>query len=169
MPKAKRVPANSVDGRGQPTIRTDENALTVCSVIGNGGTIAEAAKAIGCQPVSIRVWEHTDPNFKTLVTRAKEFWADAAADEGWKIAGESPKMIVAEDGTERVDSGWVQHITSRLNYMKWLMSKRDPKRYGDRLEVDQKVTGEIEHRVTITEERRRELMDKHRLALGNGN
>lgn len=39
-------------------------------------------------------------------------------------------MITTEDG-ERVDSGWVQHITSRLNYMKWLIGKRDPARFGD--------------------------------------
>lgn len=133
-----KVPAKS-NGRhkwGEPTIRTDENAAIICETIGNGGTVADAARAIGCQPVSIRVWEHDDAAFKTLVTRAKEFWSDAAADKCAQTATEPPRMIVAEDGTERVDSGWVQHITSQLNYFKWLMSKRDPKRYGDRLEVE---------------------------------
>lgn len=65
-----------------------------------------------------------------MFARAREDWADSRAEADARLAADEPRMT-GKDGEERVDSGWVQHVNTRLNYDRWLMGRRNPKVYGD--------------------------------------
>ena len=136
-------------------MKTPEKCEQIARVISEGGTSKEAAESIGVPPSTVREWERTDAEFSSLLTRARADWADVKAEEMLRAQEAEPRMIVAEDGTERVDSGWVQHITSRANYTKWLISKRDPKRYGDAAAQTTVNVGVVVARESIDELRAR--------------
>jgi hypothetical protein len=130
---AEQAPArsNGLHPGGRPTIRTEANAAIIVRTISEGGTFKEAAEAVGIAIATIKDWERENPEFATALAQARIDWADVKSEEMLHAQEEEPRMIVGEDGTARVDSGWVQHITSRANYTKWLIAKRDPKRFGD--------------------------------------
>jgi hypothetical protein len=115
---------------GQPTIRTDVNAAIIYEVISDGGSMEEAATAVQCAQSTIRVWGSQDAQFASLLARARKNWAEAWADKGLEMVTAEPQTISGEGGV-RVDPGWVSHLTSKLNYIKWLMAKRDRERFGD--------------------------------------
>lgn len=116
---------------GRPTVKTPEKAADILRLMSDGMLTIDICRKVGISTSSLAEWEHEDPKFSEALARAKKLWADATAENGFKLSTEEPRMITSEDGTERVDSGWVQHINSRLNYLKWLIAKRDPDRYGD--------------------------------------
>jgi len=157
------ITAHPKRGVGRPSDYTPELGEIVCETISAGGTLEEAAKAAGIGTSTIQKWAARHTQFRTDLAQARVEWAEAKVDKCTKLAEEEPRMIRSEDGSARVDPGWVQHITSQLNWIKWVASKRDSARYGDKSEV--KVSGTIEHRHTLTEDRRKLLMERRRLAL----
>lgn len=48
-----------------------------------------------------------------------------------------------ENGVERTDHEVVARSRLRIDARKWMLSKLQPKKYGDKLEVDAKIKGEI--------------------------
>lgn len=143
---------------GRPSKRTPENAAKLCSMIAGGSLVIDALKEIGASYENLHDWEEQDPEFSQSIARARKQWAQVAAEEGMKIADEPPRMIVTEDG-ERVDPGWVAHTTSRLNYKKWLISKRDPDNFGDGRDASTTVNVGVSVAV-MSEDRRAELIRK---------
>lgn len=154
------APAKS-NGRhpgGRPTFKTPEAIETICDIVSAGGLLEDAANAIGADLTTVMKWEERDPEYANLIARARVLWAAARVERGLKVAEAPPRMIVGEDGSERVDSGWVQHTTSQLNYLKWMIAKRDPERFGDKVQNNVNLTGQLDHHHTISDERRKELM-----------
>lgn len=148
---------------GRPTVQTPENAALVCELIANGFLMREVREKTGVSPVVICEWESRDPEFANAIARARIIGTSVMVEEGASIAAEEPRTIVSEDGSERVDSGWVQHVTSRLNYLKWFAGKRDPKRYGDAV-ANQTVNVGVAVN-TISDEELSELREQKRAAV----
>jgi hypothetical protein len=134
MPEiAETVPAKK-NGRhpgGRPSYRTPELADQICTLIASGKLISEVVENIGRCDQFIYDWEDADLEFAGKLARARVRWADAFADLTTRLLAEEPRMT-GEGDFARVDSGWVQHITSRANWNKWLLGCRDSARYGDK-------------------------------------
>lgn len=60
--------------------------------------------------------------------RAKEIGDDLAFDRLRELQTEKP-----ERGKSGVDSGWVAWRRQQIDTLKWELSKRNPKKFGDRL------------------------------------
>ena len=45
--------------------------------------------------------------------------------------------------TGKIDGGWVQLQRLKIDSKKWELSKLHPKKYGDRLELDNKHSGSV--------------------------
>lgn len=156
---------NTPKKMGRPTIRTDDRKTLILKLISDGKLMREVCAEAKISPAALCEWERDTPDFANALTHAREAWAAINAEDGAAIAAKLPRMIASEDG-ERVDPGWVQHVTSRLNYLKWLIAKRDPKRYG---EQPAQTTVNVENTVSIglSEERRKDLLEKKQRAIAS--
>lgn len=82
--------------------------------------------------------------------RARDMQADFLADQIIEIADDSSKDTIKfmKDGQqqEMENKEWVNRSKLRVEARKWIASKLKPKKYGDKLEVDQKteLSGAVE-------------------------
>ena len=106
---------------------TDETASQVCEDIESGLTLRAVAEKNGISKALILKKVAISPEFRDQYARAMdvrtEVDCDALADQ---IAQEP------ETNNFGVDSGWVAWQRVRVDTMKWLLSKRNPKKYGER-------------------------------------
>lgn len=81
--------------------------------------------------------------------------AERRVAEIQEIADEKPPLVVDEKGAARVDAGFVAWQRNRIDVRKWAAARHSPRRYGERLELDAKVSvgGAIIERLTRAKER----------------
>ncbi|MRT15310.1 hypothetical protein GJV07_24135 [Enterobacteriaceae bacterium RIT711] len=73
--------------------------------------------------------------------RAREVQAEILAEEIIEIADDSSgDVFVDDDGREQTNHERVARSRLRVDARKWYASKLAPKRYGDRIQHDQKIT-----------------------------
>ena len=99
---------------------------------------------------TVQLWISTDEQLSGIYARGKVKQADYMAEEILSIADDATNDYMAvmnADGSERdvLNSEHVQRSRLRIDSRKWLMSKLIPKKYGDRLALD----GKISQRTTV--------------------
>lgn len=95
---------------------------TICQQIAGGKSLREICEAEGMPSrETVRVWLAEDGTFSGQYAQAREEQADFYADEIVSIADEAKDANLA-----RV----------RIDARKWKASKLDPKRYGDKLDLN---------------------------------
>lgn len=95
---------------------------------------------------TVRNWIEADPAFASAIARAREDGFDSLAYECLEIAEDGSRDYAEKerpDGTkhEAFDSEHVQRSKLRIETRLKLLAKWDPKRYGERLDVDAKLSG----------------------------
>lgn len=80
---------------------------------------------------TIRDWAAADPELSRDIARARETGFDAIAVEALEIIDAEPEMAMTDTGSRR-DSGFVAWQKLRFEGRLKLLSKWDPKRYGDK-------------------------------------
>lgn len=174
MPKAKRSPAESTEEKpklGRPSSFTEEIGIEFCERIALGESVRQICMLPEMpEERTIYRWLLKNETFCQQYTRAREFQTAKMEQDILEIADDSTndwlERETARGETVTVlNDEAVQRSKLRIASRQWLMGKLKPKKYGDRLEVDQKVTGEIEHTHTFTDEQRKSLMAKKRLAM----
>lgn len=113
---------------GRPTKFTQELADTICERIANGETLRSICRDIKFAPSTVIEWTWNNRDFSEQYTRARLKQADAYAD---MILDEAFNSLDPQIGRLRVDA------------LKWVASKLAPKRYGDKVEVEQTGTQKI--------------------------
>jgi hypothetical protein len=100
-------------------------------------------------PASSSVYEHLieSKGFAEQYARAREAQMEAMADEILEIAddGSNDFMTVTKGDLEyNVENKEVTNRSRiRVDARKWLMSKLNPKKYGDRMQQDVNLSGEL--------------------------
>lgn len=84
-----------------------------------------------------------DKNKAKRYARAKDVYADLMFAEMVDIADCEEMDIIETDEGPRVNHDVIQRDRLRVDTRKWILSKLQPKKYGDRLEVDQKTEATI--------------------------
>lgn len=120
--------AKTKPGRGRPTKFTQELADTICERISNGETLRSICRDIKFAPSTVIEWTWNNRDFSEQYTRARLKQADAYAD---MILDEAFNSLDPQIGRLRVDA------------LKWVASKLAPKRYGDKVEVEQTGTQKV--------------------------
>lgn len=112
-----------MDKGGRPTIYTQELADTICSRISTGESVRSIAKDNEMPDAStIHRWALEDTNgFYKQYAHAKEIGAETEA--------ETLEEIAREEGLD------VQRAKLIVDTKKWVMSKKLPKKYGDKIDV----------------------------------
>lgn len=133
---------------------TDEMATKICEAI--------SSEAIGLKHICLREgfpaqstvykWLAENKEFSERYARAREVQADILADEIIDIADDGTNdymTIVKGDQTYNVEN---REVTSRsklrVDARKWKAAKLAPKKYGDRIQQDIEMKGELKTVVT---------------------
>lgn len=108
---------------GRPPIYSKELAQRICDLIASGETDASIEKMDGMPSArTINRWRADNSGFCHMYARAREARADYRADR----IDEYVKKVIA--GELKADVARVV-----IDAEKWLMSKEQPKRYGDKI------------------------------------
>ena len=107
-----------------------EQADRICNAIANGSTLRQVAESEHIS-ASLIVWNanHSE-EFAKQYARSITVRTDMEFEQFVEDA-ETPAPTVKGF----TDTGWVQWQRVRLDARKWALSKRSPKKYGDRTEV----------------------------------
>lgn len=132
----------------RPTIYTDELANHICAQIADGQSLH-----LVCSPAemphrrTVLRWLAANEGFATNYARAKEHQAEYLADEVLAIA----------DGAKRAkSSAEVQAAKLRIEARQWYAKVTAPKKYSDRVAIDQKT--EHSGTVAMTPEQARKIL-----------
>ena len=114
--------------KGRPTTYTQQLADQICERMANGETLRSVCRDIDLPASTVIEWTMNNKTFSEQYTQARQKQADAYAD---MILDEAFNSHDAAIGRLRVDA------------LKWVASKLAPKRYGDKVEVEQTGTQKI--------------------------
>jgi len=84
------------------------------------------------------------PEKEKQYTRALELRTEIMADEILEIADDKTNDSLFTDKGEKENKEWINRSKTKIDTRKWLMAKRMPKKYGDKLNIDQKTTISVE-------------------------
>jgi hypothetical protein len=123
----------------------------ICEMIGDCQTLQAIANNASVSKGSLITWlaKHADQ-----YARAREAQADKMAEDILQIADDGLNdSYVDEDGNRRTDQDVVARSKLRIDARKWLAGKMAPKKYGDKLDVDAKISGSVVVQVSPVDER----------------
>lgn len=108
----------------------------------NGNSLRRTLSAIDLPAKTFYEWLEQDEEKSKQYARACELRAEALLDEMLDIVDDSSQDKVIDELDDEIKIEKTNHEAiqrSRLRYdaRKWLISKLHPKKYGDKIEVDQ--------------------------------
>lgn len=135
----------------------DERFEEVCQRIEQGEPLRRVLRS-DTSPMSASLFYEIvkDQTKSERYARAREIYSDIVFEEMLDIADCEDNDIVETEEGQRVNHDVIQRDRLRVDTRKWMLSKLQPKKYGDRLEVDQKT----ESTITWKEERTYQQKDE---------
>jgi len=118
---------------------TAELESSVIEAIQSGSTLRKVGAEKGFSASCIVEHAENDPEFREQYARALLIRADLDIYEIDELVNEEP-----ERGKFGIDPGWANWQRTRIDAKKWLAGKRNPKKYGEKTQVDMNVTGELQ-------------------------
>lgn len=117
----------------------DERFEDVCQRIEQGEPLRRILRSENA-PLSQTVFYEllTDKEKNVRYAQAREVYADHVFEEMLDIADCEDHDIIETDEGQRVNHDVIQRDRLRVDTRKWMLSKLQPKKYGDRLEHDHK-------------------------------
>ncbi|MCX2589848.1 DNA packaging protein [Proteus penneri] len=127
---------------GRPTDYMPEVAEDICNLLMLGESLRSICKRPGMPAIrTVMYWLQRNDDFMQQYARAREIQAELLAEEIIEIADDSSgDVIVDDDGKEQTNHERVARSRLRVDARKWYASKLAPKRYGDRIQHEQKIT-----------------------------
>lgn len=125
---------------GRPSSYTQERADQLCGMLADGMSLRSVCKIEGMpDKQTVFRWIRTFPNFLDQYARAKADSADALAEELIDISDDGTndwmEVEAKNGGVKTVLNGEnIQRSRLRVDTRKWLMSKMQPKKYGDKMD-----------------------------------
>src|SRR5262249_40316111 len=118
----------------RPSVYSAELGQAICESIAAGRPLLAICEAPDMpNRITVWRWQQQHPEFRNMITAAREYGADALAEQC---------LVIADDGRD------VPRDTPKITARRWLASKIAPRRYGDRIatEVSGPGGGPIEAR-----------------------
>ena len=114
---------NSTRGKGRPSTYSEETSKEICMMIEAGMTLTQICKLPDMPHIStIYDWQDSHPDFSERYSHARARQADTLAS---RVIDEAMESHDAPIGRLRMDA------------LKWYASKLAPKKYGDKVELEQ--------------------------------
>lgn len=139
-PQPNEKTANKV-GRPPESVPAD-TAAEIIDWISHGNTLREFCRQEG-RPSwrTVYLWIEKDPEFAARFARARDIGADAIAEEALEIIDTPPEMAFSQSGAHK-DSAHVSWLKNRAEMRLKLLAKWNPKKYGDKLDMNHGVQPE---------------------------
>jgi hypothetical protein len=148
MPAKKTANAEETKKpHGRPTLYTPELADEILTRLSNGETLTSI-----CRPDTmpsrgtVHAWKAKDAEFSKRFARAKDDGWDAIADDCLEIANTPLEGVIEtskEWGVETKREDMLGHRKLQIETRLKLLAKWDPKRYGDKIDVNATHSGEV--------------------------
>jgi len=136
QPRPAKKPASKPNQKkaGRPSTYREDLAQTICERIAAGESLRKICDDDGmpCHVTVIR-WLAKLPEFATRHARAREQQAQTFVDKMLDIAESEPERHPI---TGALDPASVTHIRNRVATMQWLAAKLNPKKYGDKVDLN---------------------------------
>ena len=126
---------------GRPTIYTEALSERICAEIATGLSLRSISEPDDMpDKATVFRWLARHQEFCDQYARATECRTNALAEEILEIADDGRNdWVKNQDGGEAYNGDHVQRSKLRVDARKWLMSKMEPKKYGDK--ITQELTG----------------------------
>lgn len=115
-------------------------AEKVCDLVATGESLRRSADIVGVKVSTFLDWVRENPDLTEQYTRAREKGLEVEFEALRDLAAEPPPITPA--GT--TDSGWVQWKRLQIDTAKWTLSKKNPRKYGDKIETTHQVGESIQ-------------------------
>jgi len=128
---------------GRPSTFAEEVADAICDRLADGESLRKICLSDDMPAKStVFKWLGQQPDFADQYARAREAQADALFDESLDIADDGSNDWMErtrEDGTadEVLNHEHIQRSKLRIDTRRWMAGKLRPKKYGEKLELDQ--------------------------------
>lgn len=124
---------------GRPTIRTDEIVESILDQLGDGTPLAKICRQEGMPKLrTFYDWAEADADLSARVARARVAGHDNIAQDAIDIADDSQHDFKMGKEGLVFDSEHVQRSKLRIDTRFKLLRCWDPKRFGEKLEIDNK-------------------------------
>lgn len=118
---------------GRPSLYTEALAETICDRLSCGESLRKICRDPGMPDhVTVIRWLGKNEAFAIRYARAREIQAHVWVDEMYELASSEPERQM----NGALDSASVTHIRNRVATMQWLAMKLNPKKYGDKVDVN---------------------------------
>lgn len=138
---------------GRPNAYSEELAEKICKLLSASDKgLEDVCAECGTNSSSVYRYLNQHESFREKYARAREQQADFLADQIIKIADDSSQDVITKtighgedaETIEVENREFVNRSKLRVDARKWKASKLAPKKYGDRLELDNKHSGKVE-------------------------
>ncbi len=128
---------------GRPSKYSEELANRICELV--------ATNPIGLpklcmkypelpEPITIREWRWSKPDFSAKYVEAKRFQSEIMAESIEDVIDDlDPYVYQDEKGVTRLDAGLLMKARLTVDSRKWTAAKLAPKIYGDKTALDQSI------------------------------
>lgn len=128
----------------RPSEFSQEKADAICERISDGESLRAICRDDAMpSKATVFQWLIQYPDFQTKYAHAREAQADVLVDEIVGIADEEAVTVKSADGEEVAvvfDQTAVARNKLRVAARQWTAEKLRPKKYGPKLEIDQRTT-----------------------------
>jgi len=115
----------------------------ICSRIEMGEALRNVLKGENMpSPATFYLWLDSDEIKLKQYARATELRAEAIFEDMLDIADETSNDTIFSETGEKPNSEWINRSRLRVDTRKWIVSKLNPKKYGDKLDLDHTSKGE---------------------------
>jgi len=135
---SKTPPKTPPKKRGpKPVKNTPENFFKVLQLIEYEGlSERKARERLGVHPDLFEKWLDSDELNSKQYARACSKRADLIFDEIKELADKQGEDVyIDSDGNKRVDHNVIHRNKLQIDTRKWMLSKMQPKKYGDKLDI----------------------------------
>lgn len=130
---------------GRPSTFSQEVADAICERIAEGESLRSICSADEMpNKATVFRWLVEYPDFATKYAHAREAQADVLVDEIVAIA-DTPQLGVKTKTNEKgeietTEGDMIEHRRLQISARQWMAEKLRPKKYGPKLEIDQRTT-----------------------------
>ncbi len=137
-------------GRALPA---KEAKKTIIEGICAGESLRKICRAPGMPDrATVHRWLLADTDFCDQYARAREIQAEEIFDEILEISDDSRRdYITGDDGQKRINREAIDRAKLKIDARKWILSRMQPKKYGNRVEIDQPTQDYVVNIITAPE------------------
>lgn len=122
---------------GRPSTFSQEVADEICERLSQGEPLRQICRDERMPAwQTVYGWKAAHEDFSKRIASAREAGFDAIAEECLEIADETAFDTVCGESGDRANSEWISRSKLRVETRLKLLAKWDPKRYGDKVDLN---------------------------------